>query len=52
MKNELKQRLVEAQKETARCESTADLTPVKADQHLGHTVPMNKLRQFRIAVTK
>jgi tyrosyl-tRNA synthetase len=38
--------LVEAKKNTALFVSTAVLIP-QSDLHLGHTVPMNKLRQFQ-----
>lgn len=47
MKNELKQRLIEAEKENRPLRIYCGFDPRKADLHLGHTVPMNKLRQFQ-----
>jgi tyrosyl-tRNA synthetase len=47
MKNELKQRLIEAEKEHRPLRIYCGFDPRKADLHLGHTVPMNKLRQFQ-----
>jgi len=47
MKNELKQRLIEAEKEKRPLRIYCGFDPRKADLHLGHTVPMNKLRQFQ-----
>jgi len=47
MKTELKQRLLEAQKENRPLRIYCGFDPRKADLHLGHTVPMNKLRQFQ-----
>lgn len=47
MKTELKQRLLEAEKEHRPLRIYCGFDPRKADLHLGHTVPMNKLRQFQ-----
>jgi tyrosyl-tRNA synthetase len=47
MKTELRQRLVEAEKEKRPLRIYCGFDPRKADLHLGHTVPMNKLRQFQ-----
>ncbi|HEX7557197.1 MAG TPA: tyrosine--tRNA ligase [Leptolinea sp.] len=47
MKTELKQRLLDAQKENRPLRIYCGFDPRKADLHLGHTVPMNKLRQFQ-----
>jgi len=47
MKTELHQRLVEAEKEKRPLRIYCGFDPRKADLHLGHTVPMNKLRQFQ-----
>ncbi len=47
MKKELKQRLVDAEKENRPLRIYCGFDPRKADLHLGHTVPMTKLRQFQ-----
>lgn len=47
MKNELKQRLIDAEKENRPLRIYCGFDPRKADLHLGHTVPMTKLRQFQ-----
>lgn len=47
MANELRERLVEAQKEGRPLRVYAGYDPRKSDLHLGHTVTMRKLRQFQ-----
>ncbi|MEI8132104.1 MAG: tyrosine--tRNA ligase [Leptolinea sp.] len=47
MAKELKERLLEAEKEKRPLRVYCGFDPRKADLHLGHTVPMNKLRQFQ-----
>ncbi len=47
MKAELKQRLIDAEKENRPLRIYCGFDPRKADLHLGHTVPMTKLRQFQ-----
>lgn len=47
MADELKQRLVEAEKEGRPLRVYCGYDPRKADLHLGHTVTMRKLRQFQ-----
>jgi tyrosyl-tRNA synthetase len=47
MKNELTERLIEAQKEGRPLRVYCGYDPRKADLHLGHTVTMRKLRQFQ-----
>jgi tyrosyl-tRNA synthetase len=47
MARELKDRLAEAEKEKRPLRIYCGFDPRKADLHLGHTVPMNKLRQFQ-----
>jgi tyrosyl-tRNA synthetase len=47
MRSELRQRLIEAQKEARPLRVYAGYDPRKADLHLGHTVTMRKLRQFQ-----
>lgn len=47
MTNELRERLIEAQKEGRPLRVYCGFDPVKADLHLGHTIPMRKLRQFQ-----
>jgi tyrosyl-tRNA synthetase len=44
---ELKQRLVEAEKEKRPLQLYCGYDPTKADLHLGHTVTMRKLAQFQ-----
>jgi tyrosyl-tRNA synthetase len=47
MANELRQRLVDAQKEGRPLKVYCGFDPRTSDLHLGHTVPMRKLRQFQ-----
>jgi len=47
MRNELKERLLEAQKEGRPLRVYCGFDPRTSDLHLGHTVPMRKLRQFQ-----
>jgi hypothetical protein len=47
MAKELKGRLLDAEKEKRPLRIYCGFDPRKADLHLGHTVPMNKLRQFQ-----
>jgi tyrosyl-tRNA synthetase len=47
MENELRERLIEAQKEGRPLRVYCGYDPRKADLHLGHTVTMRKLRQFQ-----
>jgi tyrosyl-tRNA synthetase len=47
MAEELRQRLIEADKEGRPLRVYAGYDPRKADLHLGHTVTMRKLRQFQ-----
>jgi tyrosyl-tRNA synthetase len=47
MANELRQRLLEAQKEGRPLKVYCGFDPRTSDLHLGHTVPMRKLRQFQ-----
>jgi len=47
MTAELRQRLVEAEKEHRPLELYCGYDPTKADLHLGHTVTMRKLAQFQ-----
>ena len=47
MANELRQRLVEAQKENRPLRLYCGFDPRTSDLHIGHTVPMRKLRQFQ-----
>jgi tyrosyl-tRNA synthetase len=47
MQKELKERLVEAEKEGRKLRVYCGYDPSKADLHLGHTVTMRKLRQFQ-----
>ncbi len=47
MRNELKERLIEAQKEGRPLRVYCGFDPRTSDLHLGHTVPMRKLRQFQ-----
>lgn len=47
MAAELKERLLEAQKEGRPLRVYCGYDPTKADLHLGHTVTMRKLRQFQ-----
>jgi tyrosyl-tRNA synthetase len=47
MTNELRQRLVDAQKESRPLRVYCGFDPTHVDLHLGHTIPMRKLRQFQ-----
>lgn len=47
MANELRQRLIEAEKESRPLRIYCGFDPRTSDLHLGHTVPMRKLRQFQ-----
>lgn len=47
MRSELRQRLIEAEREGRPLRVYAGYDPRKADLHLGHTVTMRKLRQFQ-----
>jgi tyrosyl-tRNA synthetase len=47
MANELRQRLYEAEKEGRPLRVYCGFDPRTSDLHLGHTVPMRKLRQFQ-----
>ena len=47
METELRQRLVEAEKEGRKLRVYAGYDPRTADLHIGHTVTMRKLRQFQ-----
>jgi len=47
MANELRERLIEAEKEGRPLKVYCGFDPRTTDLHLGHTVPMRKLRQFQ-----
>jgi tyrosyl-tRNA synthetase len=47
VENELKERLVEVQREGRSLRVYCGFDPRTSDLHLGHTVPMRKLRQFQ-----
>jgi len=47
MTNVLRQRLLEAQKEGRPLRVYCGFDPTHVDLHLGHTIPMRKLRQFQ-----
>jgi tyrosyl-tRNA synthetase len=47
MKNELRQRLIEAKKEGRPLRVYCGYDPTKPDLHLGHTITMRKLAQFQ-----
>jgi len=47
MAGELRQRLIEAEKEKRPLRVYCGFDPATSDLHLGHTVPMRKLRQFQ-----
>ena len=47
MTNELRRRLLEAQKEGRQLRVYCGFDPTHVDLHLGHTIPMGKLRQFQ-----
>lgn len=48
MAKELRQRLVKAQQEERPLRVYAGFDPTTSDLHLGHTVPIRKLRQFQV----
>src|SRR5689334_17158336 len=47
MMNELRQQLLNAQKEARPLRVYCGFDPTHVDLHLGHTIPMRKLRQFQ-----
>lgn len=47
MTDELRERLIEAEKENRPLKVYCGFDPRTSDLHLGHTVPMRKLRQFQ-----
>lgn len=47
MENELRERLLEAQRQGRKLKVYCGYDPRRADLHLGHTVTMRKLRQFQ-----
>ncbi|MEN8241286.1 MAG: tyrosine--tRNA ligase [Chloroflexota bacterium] len=47
MADELRQRLIEAEKEDRKLRVYAGYDPTSTDLHLGHTITMRKLRQFQ-----
>jgi tyrosyl-tRNA synthetase len=47
MADELRQRLVEAEREGRRLRVYCGFDPRTSDLHLGHTIPMRKMRQFQ-----
>jgi tyrosyl-tRNA synthetase len=47
MTNELRQRLLDAQNEGRPLRVYCGFDPTSTDLHLGHTIPMRKLRQFQ-----
>ena len=47
MATELRQRLVDAEKEVRPLRVYCGFDPTSTDLHLGHTIPMRKLRQFQ-----
>jgi tyrosyl-tRNA synthetase len=47
MTNELRQRLLDAEKEGRPLRVYCGFDPTTTDLHLGHTIPMTKLRQFQ-----
>jgi tyrosyl-tRNA synthetase len=47
MMNELRQRLLDAQNEGRPLRVYCGFDPTSTDLHLGHTIPMRKLRQFQ-----
>lgn len=47
MRRELRERLLEAEREGRPLRVYAGFDPRTADLHLGHTIPMRKLRQFQ-----
>jgi tyrosyl-tRNA synthetase len=47
MTNELRQRLLDVQREGRPLQVYCGFDPTSTDLHLGHTIPMRKLRQFQ-----
>src|SRR5215207_11233324 len=47
MTNELRQRLIDAEKEGRPMQVYCGYDPTSTDLHLGHTITMRKLRQFQ-----
>ena len=47
MTNELRARLIEAEKESRPLRVYCGFDPTHIDLHLGHTIPMRKMRQFQ-----
>src|SRR5512139_2256520 len=47
MTNELRQRLIESEKSGQPLKVYCGFDPTSSDLHLGHTIPMRKLRQFQ-----
>ena len=47
MAKELRKRLIEAQKERRPLRVYCGFDPTSVDLHLGHTIPMRKMRQFQ-----
>jgi len=47
MRRELKERLIEAEREQRPLRVYCGFDPTSTDLHLGHTIPMRKLRQFQ-----
>ena len=47
MTKELRERLAEAQKEGRPLRVYCGFDPTHVDLHLGHTIPMRKMRQFQ-----
>src|SRR5512147_2463793 len=47
MQRELKERLIEAEREKRPLRVYCGFDPTSTDLHLGHTIPMRKLRQFQ-----
>jgi tyrosyl-tRNA synthetase len=47
MTKELRERLIEAQKEARPLRVYCGFDPTHVDLHLGHTIPMRKMRQFQ-----
>ena len=47
MTDELRQRLIDAEKEARPLRVYCGFDPTHVDLHLGHTIPMHKLRQFQ-----
>ena len=47
MADELRERLLEAEQEGRPLRVYCGFDPRTSDLHIGHTIPMNKLRQFQ-----